>query len=568
LLFALFLFIIKQLFSRGFLKLLSKYPLTALRVTPLGLLFLLLSLSLFSCSTYQNITGYFNTYYNAGKLFDEAVDEVDAAPQRDRDTNYFAPYTVPGGALIKFDRVIEKCSKLIQFHSQSSWVEGSILMIGKSYVYQNEPQSAIRKFKELLDNFPESDECLEAKLWYARAEYLQKNIDEALALVKQVFPEAREKGRDEIMLLSLMLEAQIYFERKEYAQAAATNALAVEISGDNTLRARAQYQCALSYERLGDKAKASEAYLRVRDFNPNFDLQFKSRLKHGVMLSEIGEHQKALLVLEEMIEEPLKPEEFALADLEIANTHWAMGDSAEAFHLYDFIDTTYRRTDGSAKSYYKRGLIHEYFYKDFKQAKEFYAKAKAEFQNSEVTIPAQRKTDNLTSYFTISAALTRYDSLLYRELHPDTLTKVSLKDSTKTDSSLAKGAEMHNDSLVVKTDSVQLSNRVAAADSIVQDVAVVSPDSGEPDVSVDVLPNKKPPDERDDKYLLKGKPGGVKGTADTSKGLKTGIAAKDSAGNYRRIHSARSLRNTGLTSRGCFSWNWGIPIRRCSGIQK
>src|SRR5712692_4945531 len=83
-----------------------------------------------ACSTYQNVTGYFNTYYNAKKLFDDAVTEVEGSPQRTRDTVYFVGDSSNPSSDAKFDKVIEKCSKIIQFYDKSSWIDDAILMIG------------------------------------------------------------------------------------------------------------------------------------------------------------------------------------------------------------------------------------------------------------------------------------------------------------------------------------------------------------------------------------------------------------------------------------------------------
>lgn len=381
----------------------------------------LLALLVPSCSTYQNVTSYFNTYYNAGKIFDDAVAEVERTPQPARDTNYFAPIAVPPATAQKFDKVIEKCSKLIQFYPQSGWVEGAILLIGKSYLYQSEYESAFRKFKELHDNFPAGDSRFEAKLWTARGKYGAKAQDEALALAKELFPEARAEGKDDIMQEALMLEAQIYVDRKEYDQAAATYALAVEISGGGAKRAFSQYQLGICYEKLGEYAKAADAYLKVQDYGPGFALDFRAKLKHGTMLSQVGLHNESIAFLEDLIGEQLKPEEYALADLEIANAYWALGDSAEAFSLYDFVDTTYARTDASAKSYYRRGLILEEHYANFPRAQEFYSRARTENTQSEIAPLAQKKFDNFTAYFTISKTLRNYDSLLTRALLPDSV---------------------------------------------------------------------------------------------------------------------------------------------------
>ncbi len=373
------------------------------------------------CSTYRNMTAYFNTYYNAGKLFDDAVTEVANTAQPARDSNYFAPPVVPATAITKFEKVIEKSSKLIQFYPESGLIRGAILMIGKSYAYQAEYDPAIRKFEELLKNFPEADERFEAKLWLARARYGEKNTDEALRLVKELFPEARAEGKDEIMQEALMLEAQIYVDRQEFDQAAATYAVAVEISGGGDRRAWSQYQLGLAYEKTKSYAKAADAYLGVRDYRPSLSLGFRSRLKHGMMLSAVGLHKDAIASLEDLIDEQLRPEEFALADLEIANAYWALGDTAEANGLYTFVDTTYRRTDAAAKSLYRRGTIYESQFSDFQKASEYYARAKNEFPASEVTPLAQKKSENFTAYFQIKRNTRMYDSLLARMLTPDSV---------------------------------------------------------------------------------------------------------------------------------------------------
>ena len=125
------------------------------RIRPILISFVL-AFPLFSgCATYRNATAYFNTYYNASHLFGQAVAELEKTPQPARDSNYFAAYKTPPGTIRKFESVIEKGSKLIQFHGESGFVEDAILMIGKSYLYQNETESAARKFRELLD------ECME-----------------------------------------------------------------------------------------------------------------------------------------------------------------------------------------------------------------------------------------------------------------------------------------------------------------------------------------------------------------------------------------------------------------------
>ncbi|MBI3365976.1 MAG: tetratricopeptide repeat protein [Ignavibacteriae bacterium] len=383
-------------------------------------LFILFAFS--GCSMYQNVTAYFNTYYNAKKLFSDAEQEVRQAPQKDRDTNYFAAYNVPPSLEGKFDKIVEKCSKLIQFYPESKWVDDAILMIAKSDVYLGDYESSVRKCREL--------ELLEAK-----AHYLMKKDDEALKMTKDFIPELRTEGKNDLLLEALMLQAQIYFDRREYDQSAQNYSLAVQVSADGSMRAFAEYQLGVSYEKLGEKAKAAEAYGGVKHFNPGYDLEYRTRLKYGIMLTETGKYDQALHTFDDLNNEQLKPEQHGLVDVEIASTYRTMGDTGVAFSLYNLIDTVYRHTEAAGKSLYIRGFYFENTLHDYKTAREYYAKAKAESQAIEYSALAQRKAASLDQYFALLENIRRYD----RFLHPDTSHgRVSRSDSLSVDQPTAK----------------------------------------------------------------------------------------------------------------------------------
>jgi TolA-binding protein len=396
------------------------------------------------CSTYQNVTGYFNTYYNAKKGFGDAVEGVELVRQRGRDTLIIAPYKIDAAAQDKFDKVIEKCSKLIQFYDQSGWVDDAIVMIGESYVYQDENESAIRKFKELFDNFPGSGLINEARLWNAKALYFSGKDDEALRALKELFPEARTEGQSAIMIETLILEAQIYAQRSDYVQAVQTYSLAAEVEGDDMLRCLSQYQAALGYEKLAQFPEAAQAYAAVRKLSPPFEIEFKARLGQGRMLAATGQYAPALRELETLFDEQLKIEERALVDLEIANTDWLMGDSLAAFDLYTHIDTTYRKSEASAKAQYRRGQIFEKELYNYRASREFFDKAKGEFSAADVTAPAQRRAQTFAAYFGHYDDLHRYDSLLAKRLELDSL-------ASSGDTLVA--AEIHRDTMAQAADT-------------------------------------------------------------------------------------------------------------------
>lgn len=390
-----------------------------IKSTP-GLLFVALLFAA-GCGTYRNMTAYFNTYYNASKIFDDAVAEVNKAPQPARDSNYFAPYKVSQGTVAKFEKVIEKGSKVIQFHGESGYVEDAILMIGKSYLYQNETESAASKFRELLENFPASDKRFEAKLWYARALYQGNKDQESLVALKELTGEAGPDVEidDDILMEAAMLEAQIYEDRGEYDQAALTLGGVGERDGNAELKTVALYQLGNVYEKTGNFDGAARAFSGVLEQSPTAVMRFNAMLRRGVMLSKAGDSERALETFDEIIEWPLKPAESALVDYEIATAYWQRGDSASAFTLYAIIDSTYKKTDASARANYTRAEIMRSVYGDFSSAKKYYEKAKTEYPASPVTPLAGRRFLTFDHYFKTYAALTRDDSLFTVALHSD-----------------------------------------------------------------------------------------------------------------------------------------------------
>ena len=161
----------------------------------------ILSVLLFlnGCGVWTDFTTYFNTYYNARTLFDRTEADIlklkkdpfefreDIRPIQQPAATIQVPRqgqtaTQPvSSTQLKQDltKVIEKCSKILQFYKESSYVDDALFMTGKAFYYQQEYASAQRKFLELAA-IPESEYKLENKLWLAKT-YLQlRSFEEGL----------------------------------------------------------------------------------------------------------------------------------------------------------------------------------------------------------------------------------------------------------------------------------------------------------------------------------------------------------------------------------------------------
>lgn len=424
---------------------------------------------LLSCSggsvfttSYQNTIAYFNTYYNAKKLFNDAIEEIQKAQLKTIQTNIFTPPTLPQTARTKFHSVIEKCSKIIQFYPQSSLVDDALLLIGKSYWYLNEILPANKKFVELLDNFPTGNLRYEAKLGLAKTYYMNGSESKALELSKDLANESLTDGEDDIAVESLLLDGQILMNRKYYAQAIPVYEQAIGITGNKKLRAIGAFLLAQCYEFTQDAANASLTYLKVLDFNPDFALEFQARLFAARMFSLIGDINRALDLLQNLSTELLTPEYKSLTEYERASVYQRQGEHQKALEYFRFVDSAYAHTDVAAKSYFQSGRIYETKLNDLRKAKLFYDKAKSEYTQSEVTALASDKSDVLGRYLVARDELHVNDSLMYIVLHPESV--VHTADSTLHDTT--KNVENLQSESVGTTDTTHTSVHHSVTDTV------------------------------------------------------------------------------------------------------
>lgn len=398
---------------------------------------------------YQNVIGYFNTYYNAEKTFAEAEAEVLKIRPTSPDTGLYVYYPIPTTARTKFNTVIEKCSKIIQFYDQSKWVDDAILLIGKSYYHLNEMMPARKKFLELIENFPSSSLRLEAMHGLAKTYSRMREESQLHSVVAELVKLALEEGEEEIALEAIFIEGDYYFDQQNYLLAAKTYRSAITIEGDDEVRARIQYRLGRCLEFTNDHAGAAKAYADVLEYSPTFPVEYWARLRAGAMYASAGQFENARLTLDELRSMPLSNQEKPMVELELANIDRLSGNYEAAIARYEMIDTTYKRTDAAAKSYFHRAEMFEKKFRDFGEALIYYNQAVQENPQSEIVQPATEKIRVLSRYVALWNELRQADSLLIIATQPaktfpvpdqrtpqiDSLQQTALSDTAAIDTS-------------------------------------------------------------------------------------------------------------------------------------
>jgi TolA-binding protein len=389
----------------------------------------------FFSQRYENSVAYFNTYYNATRLFDDAVLEIQTTERSQRSKGLPPQKEISQTAKQKLTSVIEKCSKLLQYHPTSKWVDDALMLIGKSYYYMGEYMKADRKFAELIAQFPESERVLEARLWLGKSLRRSNELDPATRELSGVADAATAASEKSIAAQAYLELGEIYTEKEANSDAVKAYQDLINKSDYDELKAEAQFRLAQLNEKAGDYQKAADAFRKVADFNPDLYLRYQSSLRYAINMERLGNHDEALRVLYALLDDRSFADFFPQIKLQIADVLSKAGDTESAIEAYSVIDTTYRRTDVAAKAFYRLGLLYEKALHNYAAAETNYVRASLEYTTSDVAPLGRERGGNLKKYHLARRMITAFDSSIVTEMarlqkgrdtvevqQPDTLT--------------------------------------------------------------------------------------------------------------------------------------------------
>ena len=379
----------------------------------LALLLLVLLLAFTGCVVGDFLGAYFNTYYNASTLFNQAEEDIWGQPDTKLSgRNLLIDLNASAAAKTKLTTVVVKCSKLLQDHPDSKFVDDALLMIGKAFFYQGDFTGADRKFKELLTTYPQSGLVMEARVWMAYAEYKEKNLDRAEASAKQVYEDAKQAGDRANEAYAAMLMGRIRADRLDYQGSCSYYMVAGEEGGNADLRATAYLVAGDMSVAGSDSAQALKMYTAAEKESRNYVITYHALLGEATTLSRLGRGGKALDLLTSMRHNLNYKEFWGQVDVETGNAYRRMGNYPFAIQQYQYVDTAYARSEWAVAADYHLGLLWEKIYGDFDSARVAYGRGKG--ANAQFTFAplVAARYDLMTRYATYRKAIQLDDSLL------------------------------------------------------------------------------------------------------------------------------------------------------------
>ena len=361
---------------------------------------------------YQNTVAYFNSYYNAERLFSDAEDEILTA-QKNARSKGIAPedVPVPQGARQKLTTVIDKCSNVLSFYPNSTFVDDALFLIGKSYYYQADFLKAERKFAEMLSQYPNSSLNLDARLWYLKTLNRLKKDEEADRVATTLLQAAEEQGEEEIAAEGYGNVGEIDVRQELPDKALESYRQAIRLSSDDEWKAEIQSRIGAVLFDQGKFGEAAAEFAKVSEFTSEPSLVLSSRIEEIRSLRQAGKLAEAIRRCNDMMDDYRFLANTGQIRYERGLTLVKAGDLRAGMDELTIVDTTAARTELGSRAAFELGMIYERTIGDLARAKDEFSKSLT-FPVQDILPEARKHQLALTRYLSLTAAHEHTDSLL------------------------------------------------------------------------------------------------------------------------------------------------------------
>ncbi len=310
---------------------------------------------------------YLNHMFNAERLYDEATElrtaRLDSVP--DEIQSY------PGSEESqKYEKVIEKSSHVLErFPKNKKRTAEAVFLIAESYRHKADWPKAITKYDEYERYFADNDSMRTVE--YQRAYCLYRNQEfniSRFALEPVVADKNHPYYFQGLNLLSLLDEKS---EAPEQA-IAALEAVLADTSGTPYMKGKAHFRLAGLYFKMENWDKAHHHYNAKEIAN----LNDRERQTAGEQSAECLVNKKDYLKAADEFKELYKVEAFEKQRpyylVRIGETTLLAGRNADAFVIFNKVNTEYPRTDYSSRSYFNMGDYEQTKVLDYELAMSYY----------------------------------------------------------------------------------------------------------------------------------------------------------------------------------------------------
>ncbi len=324
---------------------------------------------------------YFNTYYNAQKLYKSASKKHDQFP----DTLAATP-----SEKVTFKKAIDKYADVILKYPTSRWVPPSLFYMGNSYFFSGQYDKASRKYQELGQYYPNSRYSALAQLNNAQISYNLKQWDKALWDLSQI-----KSNDNAISAKAAYLEALVWQAIPDFSRAATSWERFLFKHYKSNLTNSARYNYALCLMNLGEYTNSIRELEMLLESRIKKGIRYQASMLLGQCYQKIKNYSAALEIYYKLNKRETANEKNSNIELEIANCLSYQVVSSVAIEQYKSLALRYPKTPVSSVAFYQIAEIFERE-QNLDSALSYYNAARNEKPTAIIREQALKKSANIS----------------------------------------------------------------------------------------------------------------------------------------------------------------------------
>lgn len=254
---------------------------------------------------YHNTTSRYNGYFNARELMKEKDKELISSLNDDY-SQLLPIFVYPTESQSQtmypdMDKVIEKCSEVIERHSiykrgkeYIKWIDDSYFLIGKARLYKQEYGLAESTFLYVYQNYKKDPARYKGLNWLIKTFIETEQWDRAEDFI-DIAEDNIKKYPEEHRGLFYAIYADYNLKLdKDYERAIENLEKAVELTKEKEPKRRYTYILAQLYQKNNNLLLATEKYSQVLKMNPSYKMRFNARISRAIAYDVNGADSKAI----------------------------------------------------------------------------------------------------------------------------------------------------------------------------------------------------------------------------------------------------------------------------------
>ncbi|MCK4352534.1 tetratricopeptide repeat protein [candidate division WOR-3 bacterium] len=244
---------------------------------------------------------------------------------------------------------IQLFKDVIQEYPESQFVDDAQYWIGKTYFIQTNYTESIKELKRLLTHYPKSKFCSYAYMVIGDSYYEQSDYKSSVKWYKKI------EGPLSLLDDSRFKCEECYFKLGKYISRLDILRNFIH-KYPNSLRApKLAIELAQYWFRQNNFKRASETYNTIiQDFSWWTGIN-EAKLKLAECYFKLGKYKASISIYQELLHSEIG----AKAQFNLANTYFLMGDYKSAIHEYEILINEFSNSDFASDGQYQIGVAYE-----------------------------------------------------------------------------------------------------------------------------------------------------------------------------------------------------------------